>query len=324
MTRIGDPECWREQGSGVWQRETGTAAKDATHPALRPGGRVRLLLMSAAGTASLLVHAGIALALLDWAGRTNAGAISEPSDAVSVELVATDTIDALTPERTSEPAPSPEAPAPVAGSSTPTKPGETADPPEKHEPVEKAEPAPAPDADDTDTRAADRGEPSDVPPVPAVHAAPAPDTPPEVAVPEPPKAMVQGEEAQAKAKETRKVEKKVVQPLGGIVSKAKAGKGTGSGKVSASAGSMLAYANLVRARVAPTRSSETGTVGTAVVAFGLTTTGSLAYARIARSSGNAANDAVALAAVRGAAPFPPPPPGATPSQLQFTIPYYFQ
>ena len=32
----------------------------------------------------------------------------------------------------------------------------------------------------------------------------------------------------------------------------------------------------------------------------------------------------ALAAVRGAAPFPPPPAGAKPSQLQFTIPYYFQ
>jgi protein TonB len=64
--------------------------------------------------------------------------------------------------------------------------------------------------------------------------------------------------------------------------------------------------------------------GTTIVAFGLTSTGALAYARIARSSGSAANDRIAIAAVRGAAPFPTPPAGATPGQLQFTIPYYFQ
>jgi protein TonB len=60
------------------------------------------------------------------------------------------------------------------------------------------------------------------------------------------------------------------------------------------------------------------------VAFGLTPSGGQAYVRIARSSGNAANDSIALAAVRGAAPFPPPPAGATAHQLQFDIHYYFQ
>jgi protein TonB len=140
-------------------------------------------------------------------------------------------------------------------------------------------------------------------------------------VPEPAKSAAQGEPAKTKAK---KVEKKAAQPLGGIVSKAKSGKNAGSGRVSASTGSMLAYANLVRARVSPSRSNETGAAGTALVGFGLTSTGALAYARIARSSGNATNDGIALAVVRGAAPFPTPPADATPKQLQFTIPYEFR
>jgi periplasmic protein TonB len=307
----------------VQQRETAKPTQEPARRALQLGRRQRLLAFGLAAPVAVLLHAGIVLAALDWSGRVDPGSIPDPSETISVELAASQTIDALTPERTSEPAPSLETPAPVAGSATPTKPVEAADTPEKHEPVEQAGPAPAPDADDTETRAADGGEPPDTPPGPAVLAAPAAETPPD-AVPEPPKAPLQGQETQAKPKEARKAEKKVAQPLGGIVSKAKAGKGTGSGKVSASTGSMLAYANLVRARVAPNRSNETGTAGTAVVAFGLTSTGALAYARVARSSGNATNDGIALAVVRGAAPFPTPPPGATPGQLQFTVPYYFQ
>jgi protein TonB len=266
---------------------------------------------------SLLVHAGILLAAIDWLVRIDQGTVPVPSDAVSVELVATDTLDALKPERSSDPAPSPEATAPVAGSSTPLQRSEEWEHQEKREPVDRTEPA-GPADDDAETRAATQGEPVDAPAAPAAAESPA-ETARKL-----PKATVEGEDARSKPKEAKQVEKKAVRPEGGITSKAKAAKGTGSGRVSASTGAILTYAALVRARVAGNRPSEGTAGGTAVVAFGLTSTGALAYARIAHSSGNAANDRIALAAVRGAAPFPPPPTGSRPNQLQFTIPYYFE
>ncbi len=271
-----------------------------------------------AAAVSLVMHAGIVLSALDWAGRIDPGAISEPSDAVSVELVATDTTDALKPERTSEPAPRPEANAPVAGSPTPAESSEKAKPLEKEEAVEKAEPTPMPDANDPQTRAADRGEAPDAPAV--VPAAPAVDTPMET-MPEAPKAKIEAEDTRSKPKEAKRVEKKVARPEGGITSKAKAGKGTGSERISASSGSTNTYKAAVQARINANRPSGGTPGGTALVAFGVTSTGALAYARITRSSGDAANDGLALAAVRGAAPFPPPPPGAP---RQFTIPYDFR
>ena len=298
------------------QQDAGKPAEDLIHSGLQLGGRQRLLAFNAAAVVSLLVHAGILLAALDWLGRIDQGAVPVPSDAVSVELVATDTLDALKPERPSDPAPSPEATAPVAGSSTPSQPSEEAQGLNKHEPVDKSALA-VPDAEDAETRAAKQGEPVDAP------SAPAADSPAETVL-ELPKATIGGEDARSKRKEAAPIGKKAARPEGGITSKAKAGKGTGGGRVSASTGAILTYAALVRARVAGNRPSEGTAGGTAIVAFGLTSTGALAYARIARSSGNAANDRIALAAVRGAAPFPPPPTGATPSQLQFTIPYYFQ
>jgi len=307
----------------VRQRQTGTLARGTLPSGERLGGWARPLVVGMAAAVSLLVHGGIVVGALDWAGRIDPCAISEPSDAVSVELVATDTTDTLKPERAAEPAPAPEATAPAAGSPTSAESSEKAEPLEKREPVEEAEPIPAPDADDPRTRAADRGEPSDVSAVPTVPAAPAPDPPTET-VPEPPKATVQGEDAQFKPKEARRVEKKVARPEGGITSKAKAGKGTESARISASTGAMQAYKAAVQARVNGNRPSGGTPGGTSIVAFGLTPSGGLAYIRLARSSGDDVNDRSALSAVRGAAPFPPPPPGATSSQLQFTIPYYFQ
>jgi protein TonB len=300
----------------VRQQDAGKPAKDLIRLGLQPGRRERLLVFNTAAVVSLLMHAGILLGALDWLGRNGEGAIPLPSDTVSVELVATDTLDALQPARPSEPAPSPEATAPVAGGSTPSQPSEEAEHVEEHQPVE----TPAPDvseANDVETRAARQGEPADVP------ATPTADNPAETAR-ELPKAAIEGEDARSKPKEHTLKERKAARPEGGVTSKAKAGKGAGGGRVSASTGTILTYAALVRARVAGNRPTGSTAGGTAVVAFGLTSTGGLAYARIARSSGNAINDGVALAAVRGAAPFPPPPTGATPGQLQFTIPYYFQ
>lgn len=96
-----------------------------------------------------------------------------------------------------------------------------------------------------------------------------------------------------------------------------------AGRASASARSMADFAARVRAAVARRKPGGRGAAGTAVVSFSLTQGGSLAGARLARSSGNPALDSLALGAVRGAA-FPRPPAGATRGQLSFSIPFYFR
>ena len=87
---------------------------------------------------------------------------------------------------------------------------------------------------------------------------------------------------------------------------------------------MVSYAAEVRARVAGNKPPGGGLRGTAVVQFGLTPSGGLAYAGLARSSGDTQLDQLAVAAVRSAAPFPTPPSGATSAQLRFAIPFHFQ
>jgi TolA protein len=95
------------------------------------------------------------------------------------------------------------------------------------------------------------------------------------------------------------------------------------GRVSASQGAVQNYGAAVRARIA--RNKPGGAVGGQVtIAFALSTSGSLVSARVTRSSGNASLDARALAAVRGSSPFPPPPAGAAPGQLRFSIFFQFR
>lgn len=92
-------------------------------------------------------------------------------------------------------------------------------------------------------------------------------------------------------------------------------------RISASAGSAVNYAAIVRARVAAHKPSGGGDHGTAVVAFSVSGSGALRSARIARSSGNSSLDGRVIAAVRNAGPFPPPPAGAN---LNFAMPFYFK
>jgi protein TonB len=71
-----------------------------------------------------------------------------------------------------------------------------------------------------------------------------------------------------------------------------------------------AYASQVWARLARHK-PRAGQRGSASVAFAINSNGSLGAARIARSSGNARIDQLALQTVRSAAPFPAPPSGST-------------
>jgi protein TonB len=67
-----------------------------------------------------------------------------------------------------------------------------------------------------------------------------------------------------------------------------------------------------------------GKPGSTTVVFAIGPGGALRSARVGRSSGNAALDQRALAAVRAAAPFPAPPGGMSASALNFSIQIYFR
>jgi TonB family protein len=95
-------------------------------------------------------------------------------------------------------------------------------------------------------------------------------------------------------------------------------------RVSGSTGSVLNYGSRVRAEVAGHVPRSGAGKGTVVVSFGVTPSGGLAYARISRSSGNAAIDRSVLAGVRASSPFPAPPAGASPSQLRFSASFQFR
>jgi periplasmic protein TonB len=293
-------------------------------PALAPTRRRRRIGFAVAGALSLLLHAGSLCAFLAWPGDPEIGALERPSDAISVELVANRTLEAMQPRQSSEPAPSPEATAPVEGK---TEASDAAplppQPKQAREPEIKVPQPPVviPDATEEVMRSVKQETPavSEAPPLPV-------DGPAEVAPP-PPKSGVNEDNAPAKRKQQKQPEKKKAAepaPKGGVVSKSAAGKGKGGERASASSGSILSYAAHVRARVAGNKPSGGGLRGTAVVSFGVTPSGGLAYASVGRSSGSSQLDQLAVAAVRGAAPFPTPPAGAAPGQLRFSIPFHFQ
>ncbi len=70
------------------------------------------------------------------------------------------------------------------------------------------------------------------------------------------------------------------------------------------------YKGLVLRKISRTRRKSVNIRGTAVVRFQIADSGSLASLSISRSSGSKRLDQVALAQIRTAAPFPPPPFGA--------------
>ncbi len=123
----------------------------------------------------------------------------------------------------------------------------------------------------------------------------------------------------------KKSKKRAARTPPGNNQKGSAGKRKGSkkGKARASSGAILSYASRVRARIAGNRPRSVGR-GRVVVSFGLTASGGLRYARIARSSGNAGVDRAAISAVRRSSPFPRPPKGASTGQLRFSIPFSFR
>ena len=87
---------------------------------------------------------------------------------------------------------------------------------------------------------------------------------------------------------------------------------TGARQKAAGDGGKAAQASHGRSvmrKIASTRKKPTALRGTAVIAFSIAANGQLASARVARSSGSAELDALALDHIRRAAPFAAPPSG---------------
>lgn len=270
--------------------------------------------------ASVFIHSAVLAAVFLWSDE-NPGAIPEASEAVSLAMFRSDVLEAVTPSQTREAAASPAAVAADEGANAET-------------------PAPA-----DELKSAEPDETLVARNAPLVEAAPAAPEGIEVLEGTLDTEDVTGRERTDEAQKQSRIappEKKPARPVtktkrsdpkprrkskttakrkGGTRSRASKGSAASSGRVSASRGAAINYAAKVRARVASRRPAGGGRRGTVVVSFGVSGSGSLAYARIGRSSGNAALDRRVLSAVRGAAPFPRPPPGAT---RRFSIPFYFR
>lgn len=96
-----------------------------------------------------------------------------------------------------------------------------------------------------------------------------------------------------------------------------------AGRVSASQGDLLRYKGTLNNWIASRKPPSVGKRGYVVVTFAVSPSGSLISARISSSSGDKALDQLALAAMRGAAPFPKPPSGLTTTERLFTFKYSF-
>lgn len=305
---------------------------------------------------SLLLHSSaVAAAMLLAAEQTDIGAISVPTQAISVEIVSSSVLESMQQKETKEEA----AQAQATDSKTGAEAAEASEaaskvaPPEKEPDKEATEDAGkvasakteikevAPQRSEEPERAIPKPlseEPAPVvappPPVTQPQASEDDDATKEAAQARETAEQVRKEarqreerierEARERRQEERKEHRQKKAEQGGATARASAAASASSGRVSASAGSILTYAARVRAQVAGRKPSGAGERGTAIVAFGVTTSGGLSYANISKSSGNSGLDRLAVSAVRGAAPFPQPPAGASASQLRFTIPFHFQ
>lgn len=300
-----------------------------------PGGRFpSRAALTASGMLSLALHAAAALAVLSW-GRSELGVVPQPTEAISLELMPSSVIEQAAADARDAASAAAAAVAQQAGAATESaapaalsevKPAEVL----RAEPA--AEVAPAPQQTDavvaavapTETVIAGTAEAEESLPPPAPPTA-QPARPPE-RKPEPQPVKPRTEKMAALPRPPAETPKEGARPSrkGGAPSRASTGAAPGAGRVSASAGDIMGYAARVRARVAGNRPSGRGQRGTAVVSFGVSRSGGLTYVRLSRSSGAAALDQAALAAVRRSAPFPPPPAGAPASRLAFSVPFYFR
>lgn len=286
---------------------------------------VRALAITASSIVSLLLHGSVLAAVL-FLSEPRPGAGDLPTEAISIEIVPSDVLDSA------QTSPSPDASA--SDSSVQSDPGAIEDvastssaQPEAVERVQEPHPEP-PHVADMPGDPSHSGDmpidaPDETPVEPALQQAAATAEPEETSPPAaaPPQHIEKAK--RAKPPQPRKTHKEPSRK-GGAHSRAAKGSAPSSARVSASPGAVINYAAVVRARVASRRPPGPGKRGTVIITFGVSRSGGLAFASISRSSGDVGLDRTVLSAVRSAAPFPAPPAGASPGQLRFSMPFYFQ
>lgn len=110
---------------------------------------------------------------------------------------------------------------------------------------------------------------------------------------------------------------------GGVAALTVQGDSRASGPASASAGAIQRYAMQVRAALARNKPDGHGIRGTATITFGISESGKVSFTRLSGSSGNSALDKTAIAAVLRTS-FLVPPQGMTERQLTYVIPFHFK
>jgi protein TonB len=286
---------------------------------LLPSHGRRRIVFAGAASFSMALHVGAFLACFEWWKPASLGAIELPTEVVSIELAASHVLEAQPQSQRQEPAPAMAAVAPVEGNAEATT-ERSREPPRAEEEAPKP---PVPEEAKLEPGTAIPEEPQTVANAEALPAGPV-DESSARPVEQPAKAEPKKVEEPKLEPKKQRTESKQETRKGGVASRARSGTGAGAARASASAGSVLSYAAYVRARVVGNKPSGTGHRGTTTVSFGVTASGGLAYASIGRSSGDTALDRLALGAVRGAAPFPPPPLGTAPGRLRFSIAFHFQ
>jgi protein TonB len=274
--------------------------------------------------ASLVLHSAAAIALIVSPSAQDTGAVQAPTDAISVELVASAVLEQATLAETQTAAAIPAATAMTDGATS-----EELAASELTETVAATEIAPeavrlatAEPSEDIDSVISGSGPEADFETVRQRNIERSKDS---EANEQPAKNRPEKVERKRETAVTPdKGQAREIQAKGGVSTRGTSNAAQPGGRVSASAGAMVGYAARVRARVASNRPSVAGRGGTAVISFAVTAGGGLAYARLTRSSGTPALDQAALTAVRRSAPFPAPPAGAAARQLAFSIPFHFR
>lgn len=298
-----------------------------------------------------IVHALLAYLVFTYS-RESHGAIEIQTAAISINLEASDILDAVEQSASTEqtaagfpggPAQEiPDEPGPVEKVAEPAK--VKADPPFEPNPVEE-QPVPAEAEPEPQTETVTKTEIEPAPPSESIEQEPSEDSTLQEAEDALERAMQveikRHEEAERKTRlepKTREYRKKLAREQERHEERRKkrtarntySGAGgssnsrSSSARVSASTGSIRNYASIIRSRIARNKPPSRLT-GKVVFALSLSTSGRLRSARIIRSSGNRTLDKQALSAVRRAAPFPRAPAGISSNQLSYIeVPFNFR
>ncbi|TWA59775.1 outer membrane transport energization protein TonB [Azospirillum brasilense] len=261
-------------------------------PAPRPLGALAL-----SGT----LHAGVLAVLLSAAGAAP-GTVTEETGAVSLNDAITPVIEVMLVASEAD-----SGPPPAAAAEPESEPEITPEIEPQRDPAPEPEPEPTPEP---------------VPPVVEPTPEPAPEPPP----PPPPKPLPKP----APKPPVKAAPKPQAAPTATPSPTPSAETGTGRNAaaavepVSASRGAVVDYGAQVWAWIGRHKPEKVVGGGQATVTLTLGPAGEVLDAAILTSSGDAALDRAALAAVRKASPFPTPPPGLTAADRVFSVPFLFR